>query len=229
MKRFSQNIALMIGILILFTGIPNVALSQSEQWEADIQAFEKQDQENPPPEGAVLFAGSSSIRGWNSVQQDFPFVQVIQRGFGGSEMEDLLFYTDRIVIPYKPTVIIVYEGDNDIANGKSPEQVLKAFKQFVEQVHDALPDTKIGFISIKPSIARWDLVDEMAAANQMIRKFTMWKPNLEYIDIFSPMLGLDGKPRRELLIEDGLHMTPAGYALWTDIVTPYLQFSESTE
>ncbi len=222
MSRSYQKMSVFLAILLVFLG-PQHVFGQPERWETAIQAFEAQDRQDPPPAGAVLFAGSSSIRGWESLQQDFPFVPVIQRGFGGSEMEDLLYYTDRIVTPYKPSVIIVYEGDNDIANGKSPARVFTDFKKFVEQVHTALPDAKIGYISIKPSIARWSLVEEMAEANRMIRKFTLWAPNLEYIDIFSPMLGLDGKPRNELLIEDGLHLTPAGYELWTEIVTPYLQ------
>ncbi|HKJ68839.1 MAG TPA: SGNH/GDSL hydrolase family protein [bacterium] len=228
MYRLYQKLALLLGVIFIFPGAQKVT-GQPDRWESAIQAFEAQDEQNPPPEGAVLFAGSSSIRGWESLQQDFPFVQVIQRGFGGSEMEDLLYYADRIVLPYKPAVIIVYEGDNDIANGKSPDRVFADFRRFVEKVHAALPDTRIGYIAIKPSFARWNLIEEMAEANQMIREFTLWRSNLEYIDIFSSMLGLDGKPRKELLIEDGLHLTPAGYHLWTEMVTPYLQSAEITQ
>ena len=195
----------------------------AEQWEEAIQKFEQEDKQNPPPNGAVLFAGSSSIRMWNSLQDDFPGVTTINRGFGGSHMSDLNHYIDRIVLPYTPAMIFVYEGDNDIAAGKSPEEVLTDFQTFVDRVHAKIPDTPIGFIAIKPSTARLDMVNDMRTANELVKKYTLWKSNLEFIDIFSPMLGPDGYPREELLLDDGLHMTEAGYEVWTKIITPYIQ------
>lgn len=223
-SRWRRRLGFLTMILLLTCGylVPQLE-AQPNRWESAIEEFKHADRLNPPPQHAVLFAGSSSIRKWVTLKEDFSFVPTIRRGFGGSEMSDLLFYADSIVIPYHPAVILVYEGDNDIAAGKTPDQVFEDYKQFVEKVQAALPDTKIGFIAIKPSVARWNLVDQMARANQLIRQYSLWKPNLEYIDIFSSMLGIDGKPRKELLIQDGLHLTPAGYALWTEIVTPYVR------
>jgi len=210
-------------LLLSWSALAPALVAQPDRWESAIRTFKQADRLHPPPQHAVLFAGSSSIRKWESLEQDFPFVPTIRRGFGGSQMADLLFYADSIVIPYDPAVVIVYEGDNDIAAGKTPEQMFEDYKAFVQKVETELPDTRIGFIAIKPSLARWDLVDQMARANRLIRQYTLWKPNLEYIDVFAPMLGIEGKPRAELLLEDGLHLTPAGYALWTEIVTPFVR------
>lgn len=192
------------------------------QWESVIQAFEASDAENPPPEAAVLFVGSSSIKGWDTVDEDFPSIDAINRGFGGSQFSDLNHYIDRIVLPYNPRTIVVYEGDNDVAAGKSPQRVFEDYKTFVRRVHEKLPQTRIAFIAIKPSLSRWHLAGEMREANRLIREHTLYRENLEYIDVFRPMLGPDGRPRPEIFIEDGLHMNSAGYDLWTEIVRAYV-------
>ena len=223
-RKFTVIRHILVALLMVFLQDALVA-QNAEVWEEAIQQFEQEDKQNPPPKGAVLFAGSSSIRMWQSLQDDFPGVTTINRGFGGSQMSDLNHFIDRIVLPYEPAMIFVYEGDNDIAAGKSPEEVLKDFQTFVERVHSNMPDTPIGFIAIKPSTARWNLASDMRKANEMVRQFTLWKPNLEFIDTFSAMLGPDGYPREELLLDDGLHMTGAGYELWTKIITPYIQLT----
>jgi len=195
----------------------------SAKWEAAIAAFESADKTNPPPRDAVLFVGSSSIRLWKTLAQDFPEWKVINRGFGGSEIADSVAFADRIVLPYRPKTIVLYAGDNDIAGGKSPEQVFADFKAFVQRTRPALPKTKISFISIKPSRARWRLAEKIQAANQMIRNFCGQNDSLIYIDVFNPMLGADGRPRAELFVEDQLHMNPKGYALWSGIIRPCLE------
>ena len=195
----------------------------SAKWEAAIAAFESADKTNPPPRDAVLFVGSSSIRLWKTLAQDFPEWKVINRGFGGSEIADSIAFADRIVLPYRPKTIVLYAGDNDIAGGKSPEQVFADFKAFVQRTRPALPKTKIAFISIKPSPARWRLAEKIQAANQMIRNFCGQNDNLIYMDVFNPMLGADGRPRAELFVEDQLHMNPKGYALWSGIIRPCLE------
>lgn len=207
-------------ILLLQNGL---VAQNAERWEEAIQRFEQEDTQNPPPKGAVLFVGSSSIRMWESLQEDFPGVVTINRGFGGSQMSDLNHYIDRIILPYEPAMIFVYEGDNDIAADKSPEVVLSDFKTFVERIHSKMPDTQIGFIAIKPSTARLDLINDVRYANELVKEYTLWKSNLEFIDIFSAMLGLDGYPREELLLDDGLHMTGAGYEVWAKTIGPYIQ------
>ena len=213
-------LALLAGSLVCFAA-SQPALAQ-DQWEEAIQAFEQMDETDPPPEGAVLFAGSSSIRMWTTLAEDFPDVRVINRGFGGSQMSDLIHYVDRIVTPYAPRLVLVYEGDNDVAAGKTAEQVFTDYQQFTSMVHNVLPDTRIAFIAIKPSLARRALMDEMHKANGLIEEYARTRDRLDYIDIFTPMLGEDGEPLPDVFLEDGLHMNAAGYAIWTEAVRPYL-------
>lgn len=188
-----------------------------KRWEEAIQAFEKQDAEQFPPEDAILFTGSSSIRMWD-LKTWFPELKAINRGFGGSHIEDSIYYADRIVLPYRPRIVLLYAGDNDIAGGKSPERVAADFKTFVKAVHKTLPDTRIGFICIKPSIRRWNLIEPMRKANRLIQDFTKTDKRLFYIDIDTPMIGEDGRPKADLFLDDGLHLNEAGYRLWSEIV-----------
>ncbi len=213
-------LALFAGIL-MFTVVREPALAQ-EQWEEAIQAFEQMDETDPPPEGAILFTGSSSIRMWTTLAQDFPDARVVNRGFGGSQMSDLIHFADRIVTPYAPRLILIYEGDNDVAAGKTAEQVFTDYRQFVSLVHDQLPDTRIAFIAIKPSLARRALMDEMQKANELVEEYASTRDRLGYIDIFTPMLGEDGEPLSDIFLEDGLHLNAAGYAIWVEAVRPYL-------
>jgi len=208
--------AMLIGLLLLAR--LDGAEQATDKWEKDIAAFEAQDAKSPPPKDAVLFVGSSSIRLWK-LDESFPDLKTINRGFGGSELVDSARYARRIVIPHQPRVVVLYAGDNDIANGKSPEQVFADFKQFVEVVHRALPKTKIVFIGIKPSIKRWALIDKIREANRLIREhIEREKSDIVFIDVEKPMLGSDGKPRAELLQEDGLHLNKRGYAVWTTLL-----------
>jgi lysophospholipase L1-like esterase len=199
------------------------AVSAPSQWEPDIAQFEAQDRASPPRPGSIVFVGSSSIKMWTTLDRDFPGVPVLNRGFGGSEAGDVAQFAERIVVPYKPPVVVFYAGDNDLAAGKTPAQVLTAFQSFVATMHRDLPATRIVFVSIKPSIARWSIVDKMRAANQLVRNYVRTDDRLSYVDVFTPMLDASGQPRRELYIEDGLHMTPAGYAIWRDLIGPAIR------
>jgi lysophospholipase L1-like esterase len=195
----------------------------SAKWEKEISAFEAADKTNPPPAHPYLFIGSSSIRIWKTLAEDFKEVPVLNRGFGGSQMEDSAFFVERIVLPYRPRQILVYAGDNDLASGKAPEEVLSAFKTFVGKVHASQPEVPIAYISIKPSPSRWHLQAQVRSANRLIADFVQGDPLLRFIDVFSPMLGPNGRPRAELFLADRLHMNAAGYALWTGIIRPQLQ------
>jgi len=197
--------------------------AETNKWEADIAAFEAADKTNPPPKDAILFVGSSSIRLWKTLARDFSEFPVINRGFGGSEMADSVTFAERIVLPYRPRQIMVYAGDNDIAAGKSGEKVAADFKAFVKKVHKALPETRIAYIAIKPSPSRWRLVDKINTANGLIAKFTKTDKRLTFIDVFTPMLGADGRPRPELFQPDQLHLNAQGYELWTQTVRPFLK------
>ena len=194
----------------------------TNQWEADIKKFEETDRVNPPPKNAILFLGSSSIRLWSSLQDDFPKAKVINRGFGGSKLADSTYYIDRIVVPYAPGIVVLYAGDNDIAGGLTPQQVFEDYKAFVKDVSRKLPGTKIAFISIKPSPARQNLLPKMKETNELIKAYVEGNKHLVYIDVFTPMLGSDGNPRPELFGPDKLHMNQEGYKLWRSIVGPDL-------
>jgi lysophospholipase L1-like esterase len=171
----------------------------------------------------VVFIGSSSIQSWKSLADDFPGTRVINRGFGGSELADSTFYADRIVIPYQPKMVVLYAGDNDLADGRTPQQVFEDYKAFVERVHRKLPTTKIAYISIKPSPARASLLQRMKEANRLIKTYATHHKRLIYIDVFTPMLGKDGNPRPELFGPDRLHMNSEGYGLWKLVIAPYIR------
>ncbi|SKB54947.1 SGNH/GDSL hydrolase family protein [Luteibacter sp. 22Crub2.1] len=192
------------------------------RWEADIQAFEASDKASPPPANAVLFVGSSSIRFWKSLASDFPHYRVINRGFGGSDMDDSTAFADRIVLPYKPAAIVVYAGDNDLQGGDTPEQVRDDFAAFVTRVRAAQPNVPIAFISIKPSVARVNLLPSINAANKLISTWAMAQKNVAFLDVAPAMIDAQGQPKPDLFIEDGLHMNPKGYALWVAQVGPWL-------
>jgi len=222
--RFIRNVVLS-ATLAAFTFSEGWTQPADSRWESDIQAFEEADRENPPPEGAILFVGSSSIRGWRTVQEDFPEYQILNRGFGGSQISDCIQFVDRIVIPYRPSMIVFYAGENDISAGKSPEEVAEDFQRFVRLVRDAEPKVRIAFISMKPSPRRWHLADTKKAGNRLIQDFVSSAPGIDYIDVWEAMLDQDGEPRADIFIGDRLHMNAAGYSLWKDLVAPYLQFA----
>jgi lysophospholipase L1-like esterase len=192
------------------------------KWEPAIRAFEAADKTNPPPQNAIEFIGSSSIRLWTNAPALLPGHKIFNRGFGGSHLEDSVAFADRIVIPYRPKLVVLYAGDNDIAAGKSPEQVFADFKAFVAKVHAALPGTTIVFLSIKPSPSRAKYVEPAKAGNRLIEEFIAGKPKLAYVDVFTPMLNRDGQPRAELFVGDQLHLNEAGYKLWAGILKPVL-------
>jgi lysophospholipase L1-like esterase len=188
----------------------------------EIQAFENSDATNKPPENGILFIGSSSIRLWKDLKSDFPDLPVINRGFGGSQIIDSVYFADRIVFPYKPRMIIMYAGVNDINDGKSPEEVFNNFKMFVKKVHNHSPSIKIGFIAISPNFARWKQVDKVKEANKLIREYTLRDPRLFFIDTFKYMLAENGLPKPDIFVSDGLHMNRKGYEIWKAVIRPYL-------
>ena len=192
---------------------------QPERWADAIAKFQKEDEAAPPPKQGILFVGSSSIRGWD-LKKWFPDLPAINRGFGGSQLCDSTHYADALITKHQPRVIVVYAGDNDISAGKSPEQVHADFRALVAKIRTSLPETPIVFISIKPSLARWKLAEEMKAANRLIAADCEKEKNLKFVDVWEAMLGADGQPRAELLRDDRLHLTDAGYELWTELLRP---------
>jgi lysophospholipase L1-like esterase len=210
--------------LALLLAVPATTLSARDtgisKWESEIKAFEKNDLLRPPPTNAILFLGSSSIRKWTTLAQDFPGKQVINRGFGGSHIADSTALADRIVFPYKPRLIVFYAGDNDLAAGKPVDKVVADYRAFVQKIHEHLPETRIAYISIKPCPLRWRLVDKVRAANQQIA--AMKDDKLDFIDVYSAMIGPDGKPPKDLFLADGLHPSAKCYQLWASLIRPHL-------
>lgn len=189
-----------------------------QKWEKELAAFASADREAPPQPGGTLFVGSSSFRLWRNMAEAFPGRTVINRGFGGSQMHELLALSDELVWPYAPAEVLIYEGDNDTGSGKSPGQFFSEFKDFVREVHRRLPDARVYFVAIKPSPRREQLLPQAMAANKLVEDYARNRSWLTYIDIVTPMLDASGKPRGELFVEDRLHLNAAGYAIWAEVI-----------
>jgi lysophospholipase L1-like esterase len=203
-----------------FTPIPAKSPGASE-----INEFLKSDQKQMPPTGAVLFMGSSTIKIWDTMARDFSEIPVINRGFGGSLIQESTLYVDRIAVPYKPKIIVLCAGANDLAYGnKSAQQVFQDYKDFVAKVHAALPDTRIVYLSINPTVARWKLEPQILEANHLIEEFAIENNSkdekLNFINAHPQLLTPDGKPQPSLLRSDGLHFNAAGYKVWTAMIKP---------
>jgi hypothetical protein len=191
-------------------------------FESAIRAFEEADRERAPEAGGIIFVGSSSIRFWSTLDEDMAPLPVLNRGFGGAHFIHVVHNTPRIVLPYAPRAVVVYAGDNDIGAGTSVEGVVGGYREFVRLMHEALPDTAIYYLSIKPSKLRWKLWPEMSEANAEIEAIAQSDPRLHYLDVASPLLDARGRPRDDVYLLDGLHMNAAGYAAWTAVVRPVL-------
>lgn len=200
-----------------------LASATPQHWAAEIDAYTKADAAHPPARDAVVFIGSSSIRMWTTLAEDFPGISVIGRGFGGSDLTDSAFYVDRIAIAYHPRIIVLYAGDNDLKAGRTPEQVVGDFKVFCGKIHAALPATRVVCIAIKPSPSRWNLREKIVRANELIAAECAADKRRTFVDIYPLMLDAKGLPRPELFREDMLHMKHDGYAIWAKAVAPFLK------
>lgn len=222
-------LSLVVGVTVLALGGWLVlrhhgeAVLEPDYWEAEIQAFEEADA-GAPPQGRIVFTGSSSIRFWENLEADMAPLAVLNRGFGGAHMSHVLHNAERLVTAYAPRALVLYVGDNDIGAGKSPETVAADFVDLVDRVRSHQPELPIYFITIKPSRLRWDLWPTMAEANARIARLAVVDPNLSLLDISRPMLdlGRGEAPPEDLFWLDGLHLTEAGYAIWTEVVRPRL-------
>lgn len=192
-----------------------------ERFEKEIEKMEAAVKSAPPADGAILFLGSSSIRLWK-LSDSFPDRTVLNRGFGGSCLADSVHYAPRLVWPHQPAAIVIYAGDNDLGGGLSPEETAADFGRLVAKIREKHAETPILYVAVKPSIKRWNIFHLGKETNRLIAEQCAAGKNLTFVDIVGPMLGEDGKPRPELYVKDGLHMTPEGYKVWTDVLTPLL-------
>jgi lysophospholipase L1-like esterase len=191
------------------------------RFAADIAAFEARDRQNSAPKHAILFVGSSSIRMWQTAEA-FPELSVINRGFGGSHASDVNHFIPQIVLKYAPRTIVFYAGDNDLADGKSPQQVAGDYEKFVALVREKLPETEFIYLPVKPSLARWKLWPKAQETNALVKQFSAEHGYVKYLDTATPMLGSDGKPRPEIFLDDGLHMNDVGYQIWNEVIARHL-------
>lgn len=196
---------------------PEIAVEPSTRFDSTMAEFAQDDAAAAPPTCAIVFTGSSSIRRWNTLTQDFPHRKVLNRGFGGSTIAEVDWYFDKVVTPYKPAGIVFYAGENDINAGKTPDQAYADFETFMALKSKKLGKTPVWFISSKPSKLRLAQIPAQAQLNAKVKKLADKRDDLAYIDIVPVMLKPDGSPK-DIFVEDNLHMTPEGYKLWTPVV-----------
>ena len=222
--RFSKNLIICLLTLLpcFFSGI---TLAQDfSNWETTIVNLEREAlRKNVKPRKYIVFTGSSSIVGWKSLPADFPDKKILNNAFGGSQTFEVLHFADRIITPYKPKQVVIYSGDNDIADGKSPERVLSDFKALFGKIRLANRKTFLTFISIKPSPSRRQFMPAIVRSNKLIKDFLATQKRTSYADVYTPMLLPNGNPRPGLFQSDSLHMVQAGYQLWADILRPHLK------
>ena len=217
-----NNIKIIQGLLV-FIFLLNITTT-AQPFVNDIRAFKKQDSISFPPKDAILFVGSSSFTKWKDVQNYFPGYTIINRGFGGSVLSDVIRYESDIIFPYQPKQIVIYCGENDVASSDTitGKIVLERFKQLFNDIRVQFPKTTITFISLKPSPLRWQIKERIIETNALIKKYLKKKKNTSFINIWNSMLTAAGTPMPDIFIEDRLHMNAKGYAIWQKIIAPYL-------
>lgn len=215
---------LLIPLLLLYFQLPAQQTDGPEKWEATIQRFEAADEQKPVAPGVVLFVGSSSIVKWNTLAEDLSGHEVLNRGFGGSNFHDLIHYADRVIYPYRPGVVFVYEGDNDLAQGDSPKQVLKSAKKLRKMIAKSLgKEVPVVFISPKPSLARWELKTEYETTNALLQGYAEKRKNTYFADVWTPSLKANGEVMDDIFVEDNLHMNAVGYDIWEAVIRPMVE------
>lgn len=193
-----------------------------DRWEKEISAFEKSDREKMPAKGGVLFIGSSTVRMWKTLDKDFPGCNVINRGFGGSQIVDSTHFAERVIFPYEPKMVLLRAGGNDIHAGKSAAQVFEEYKAFVAKIHARLPKTQIAYIALCPAPSRWAERDANKALNESVKEYSKTRPYLKYVETYDMSLTPDGQAREELFLPDRLHFNAEGYKLLADRVRPFM-------
>jgi len=189
-----------------------------EWYEQEVREMEQRRKISPPPAGLVLFYGSSSIRMWESLEDDFSDVGVLNMAFGGSTLAACVWFFERLVVPCCPRSIICYAGDNDLGDGRTPEDVVASFRDLLAKVDTHFPNIPFSTLSIKPSPSRWHLADRIRITNEAIQREIQGRENRHFVDIYSAMLGSDGRPDNSMFLEDGLHVSPKGYQVWKKLL-----------
>ncbi|MFO1462074.1 MAG: SGNH/GDSL hydrolase family protein [Verrucomicrobiota bacterium] len=218
-----QLFSRVLPLLIILSGVLRAAPQNPQAFESEIQEYEATDRRTPPPPRPVLFVGSSSFRLWTNAASSFPGQPILNRGFGGSTMRDLLHYFDRVVLPYHPRVVVVYEGDNDLARGDSPAAVASDYVEFLDRMESQLPGIPVLLLAVKPSGSRAALMPAQQDLNSRLAAFAAHRPNVQFVDTFSPLLNDRGEPDPALFKADRLHLNQQGYDTWTPRISAALR------
>ncbi|NNK27292.1 MAG: G-D-S-L family lipolytic protein [Flavobacteriaceae bacterium] len=205
---------LFITFFLLLTNSALVNAQDPHRFDEDMKKFNK----ITAPEDVVVFTGSSSIRFWDDLAEDCSKMEVINTGFGGSHMSDLLYFIDETVLRFMPSKVYIYEGDNDIASNKRPRQILKTTKKVTKRIITEIPNVQIRYISAKPSPSRWAYKEQYERFNRLLKRYCNKKGQLDFIDVWNPMLTEYGRPKPHIFVEDSLHMNRQGYLIWKDII-----------
>lgn len=222
MARFKVWISAVSICFLLMHGSLLAQQYNPKTFEKEVKSFDQKDSMELVRPGSNLFTGSSTIRMWPDMQSHFPGSYVINRGFGGSKFEDLIYYADRLIVAYKPSKIFIYEGDNDIAAGVSVDVAMQQAKQLRKKIAKDLPGVPVVFISVKPSVSRWNLKDQYLAFNKALKAYCSKTKQTEFADLWTPMLDANGEVYKHIFLKDNLHMNAAGYKIWQTALAPYL-------
>ena len=222
MKHVIKQKLFLLGFLLM--GVLSSNAQDPNRFINEIKKLESKEYNFNNNKKLIVFAGSSSIRKWKNVSAYFPRYNVINNGFGGSHFSDLIYFYDKLILKQKPDYLFIYEGDNDIAGKKSPSKIFKEAKGLIKKIKSDLHDTKIIFISPKPSIARWNLRKKYEKLNKKLKKFSDKNNRVEFADVWSAMLDKNGKVYQDIFIEDGLHMNSKGYDIWEKVLLKYLDY-----
>jgi len=214
-----------ISVLVLLVLLPcSYLLSQDPaRFKTEIDSLSRLVIENPESKRVLLFTGSSSIRMWKDVQEYFPDYYAINTGFGGSHMSDLLFYLEDVVLQYHPGQVFIYEGDNDVGDGKKAARIRRDTRKVVMAINQSLPGSQICLISPKPSPARWELKTEYEKVNNSLSSYASKTGGVDFIDVWQVMLNPDGTPIKHVFLEDSLHMNKAGYDIWAEEIIKFVK------
>lgn len=216
------GLSVLVGLFFTGQATAQPPAAAADRFEKNVQAYETADKLNAPPQGAILLVGDSQFFRWKTVQEDLKGYKVVNRGVDSFQSSDLLYFTERLVFPYRPRLIVIHVGGNDVHNGKSPARILADFKAFVAKVRTVLPQVPIAFTSITPSPGRWNEAATRKAANQVVRDYIATQKKLHFIDLWDAMLTPEGQPRKDIWVGDQVHPNHAGYLIRVAIMRPLL-------
>jgi len=227
-EKFSRKILILLSFAILAAPASAQRGADPTVWDGAMERFAEQDRMNPPPMGAILLTGSSSIARWNDqAAKALAPLTVIARGFGGSMMSDLVHHLDTVALKYKPRAILIYEGDNDTFYGVEEKEIIGSLSKIVDKVHQELPDTRIYVMAVKPSTSRVGVWENAQTVNAAYKEIAKHDPQVYFVDSATPFLKSDGSVMTDIFVEDGLHLNPMGNLIWGSVIRAALMPREA--